>query len=272
MDKGENNIALTPVSIIIPCLNEEHYIGTLLACLARQTFKDFEIIVVDAFSSDDTKGAFDRAVSSHPSLEGKARFISADKGVAHQRNVGAHEAKYERLLFLDADVQVPDTFLGTMLKELAKQKITLATAIFEPISDRVDDKFFYYLGNIYIQLQQFVRPVAMGFCIFSTKKLHHALGGFDEKLRIGEDFDYIQRATKQRVRLKVLMKERVFVSVRRLNKEGRFTYYKKAFFSEMEHLLTNSKEAYDDIEYDFGVFDGGHEEKAIDPNAPKKTL
>ncbi len=263
MAKGENNTPLKPVSVIIPCLNEEHYIGTLLACLARQIFQDFEVIVVDANSSDDTRGAVAHTIASNPALLDKVRFISADKGVAHQRNVGAAEARFDRLLFLDADVQVPDTFLQSMLAEIQKHDITLATAIFEPISERVDDKFFYYLGNIYIQMQQFVRPVAMGFCIFSIKELHEALGGFDEKLRIGEDFDYVQRATKQRVKLKVLTRERVFVSVRRLNKEGRFTYYKKAFFSEMENLLTNSTDAYDGIEYDFGVFDGKEKEDTL---------
>ena len=260
---SEENKKIEPVSIIIPCLNEEHYIGTLLACLSRQTFSDFEVIIVDANSSDDTRGAVARALSSHPALEGKVRFITADKGVAHQRNFGTSNAQYERLLILDADVQVPDSFLETMLTELQKNDIALATAIFEPISDRVDDRFFYYLGNMYIQLQQFIRPVAMGFCIFSTKTLHVALGGFDEKLRIGEDFDYVHRATRQKARLKVVRKDRIFVSVRRLNKEGRFTYYKKAFFTEMEHLLTNSSDAYEDIEYDFGVFDGKEEKDTV---------
>jgi glycosyltransferase involved in cell wall biosynthesis len=272
MAKEENNIPLSPVSIIIPCLNEEHYIGTLLSCLARQTFKDFEVLVIDAYSTDDTRGAVARTVASYPALDRKVQFVSADKGVAHQRNVGASKATHERLLFLDADVQVPDTFLESMLKEIRRQDITLATAIFEPISDRVDDKFFYYLGNIYIQMQQFVRPVAMGFCIFSTKTLHRAIGGFDEKLRIGEDFDYVHRATKERAKLRILTQERVFVSIRRLNKEGRFTYYKKAFFSEMEHLLTNSKEAYDDIEYDFGVFNGDEEKETRKQKSPKQPL
>ena len=38
------------LSIIIPTLNEEKYIGKLLDCLSRQSFKDFEVIVVDGKS------------------------------------------------------------------------------------------------------------------------------------------------------------------------------------------------------------------------------
>jgi glycosyltransferase involved in cell wall biosynthesis len=253
MAKEESNPAIKEaVSIVVPCLNEEHYIGTLLACLARQTFQNFEVVIVDGYSSDDTKGAVDRAVSSHASLSGKVSFVRADKGVSHQRNAGVLQTSHERLLFLDADVQIPDSFLEAMLGEIEKQDLELATAIFEPISDRVDDKIFYYIGNIYIQLQQFLRPVAMGFCIFSTKQRHEALGGFDEGLRLGEDFDYVHRAAKQDVRLKVLTCDRVYVSIRRLRKEGRFTYYRKAVLSEMLKLVMDKKEVAEAIEYDFG--------------------
>lgn len=242
------------ISIIIPCLNEEHYIGTLLACLARQTFQNFEVIIIDGYSSDGTKEAVDRATSSLTPLAGKVSFVRADKGVSHQRNVGVLNARQERLLFLDADVQIPDSFLEAMLEEIHTQDLELATAIFEPISDRVDDKIFYYIGNMYIQLQQFLRPVAMGFCIFSTKRMHEALGGFDEDLRLGEDFDYVHRAAKQDVRLKVLTREHVYVSIRRLRKEGRFTYYRKAVLSEMLNLVMDKKEVAEAIEYDFGAY------------------
>lgn len=40
------------LSIIIPTLNEEKYIGKLLDCLANQTYKGFEVIVVDGKSGD----------------------------------------------------------------------------------------------------------------------------------------------------------------------------------------------------------------------------
>ena len=258
MDKDANNISLqlAPVSVIIPCLNEERYIGVLLTCLARQTFKDFEVVVVDGFSSDDTRGAVARAVAAHPALAGKLRCVDADvKGVASQRNFGAKAARNERLLFLDADVQIPDSFLEVTGREIAKYNLDVATTIFEPISERVDDKFFYYLGNIYIQLQQYLLPVAMGFCIFSTRAVHAALGGFNEGMKISEDFDYVHRAAKLDVSFKVLTRERAYVSIRRLKKEGRFTYYKKAVLSEMLSLVMTSEKVAASIEYEFGHYD-----------------
>lgn len=256
MDKGENRPQLEPISIIIPCLNEEQYIGTLLSRLARQTFQQFEVLIVDGFSEDATRAAVEHATALYPALWGKVRFVASDtKGVASQRNFGAREAHYERLLFLDADVQLPDSFLEITLEEIEKHRLDVATAIFEPISERVDDKFFYYMGNIYIQLQQYVHPVAMGFCIFSTKSVHRALGGFDETMKISEDFDYVRRAAKLDVRFKVLTKDRIYASVRRLKKEGRFTYYRKAVLSEMLNLFMDKEKIANAIEYDFGNYD-----------------
>ena len=43
------------LSIIVPTLNEERYIGRILRSLKNQTFKDFEVIIVDADSKDKTK-------------------------------------------------------------------------------------------------------------------------------------------------------------------------------------------------------------------------
>jgi glycosyltransferase involved in cell wall biosynthesis len=254
---------MQPISIIIPCLNEERYIGALLSCLAWQTFQDFEAIIVDGGSEDKTQAAVDRALLAHPNLKGKVRFVVSDKkGVAHQRNYGVKHATHERLVFFDADVQIPHTFLEGALQEINEQKLDVATTVFEPISSRVDDKLLYSIGNLYIQANQLLRPVAMGFCIFSTKRIHEKLGGFDEEIKLGEDFDYVERASKLGVEFKVITKEKAHISIRRMKKEGRLTYYKKALLSELISLVKDKKEASEAIEYDFGGYN--------DASAPRK--
>jgi len=259
MAKEENNLpiaALEPLSIIIPCLNEERYIGTLLKCLARQTFQNFEVIVVDGNSDDETCATVESISSSLPALSGKVRCEQAPKrGVAFQRNFGVSLARHDRLLFLDADVQLPDRFLEIGVSEIARQRLDMATTVFEPISERVDDRLAYRVGNLYIQLQQYIKPVAMGFCIFTTKAIHAAIRGFDETLKLGEDYDYVHRAAELDVWFKVLTRERAYVSIRRLKKEGRLTYYQKAVMSELLSMVKDRKEAAEAIEYDM---DGNH--------------
>lgn len=256
MDKEENNAAAEGLSIIIPCLNEERFIGTLLACLARQTFQNFEALIIDGFSEDKTKEAVERSIARYPILKDKARFIPASKkGVACQRNEGARLARFERLVFFDADVQMPDTFLTTALGDIQKHDLDLATSVFAPISSRVDDWILYRIGNLYLQAKQFISPGAMGFCIFSTKQVHNAIGGFDETLKLSEDMDYVERAAKLDISFRILTKKPVYISIRRLNKEGRYAYYKKALWAELLAYVKDKKELGKSIEYEFGNYD-----------------
>jgi glycosyltransferase involved in cell wall biosynthesis len=239
-------------SIIIPTLNEEHYIGDLLDCLVNQVGTKIEIIVVDAHSVDKTTEIVKQKIvdSSQVSL----RLVDAEKrGVSAQRNLGARLAESERLLFLDADVQVKPNFLEVTLKELAKRGLQLATCKFEPMSTRVDDKMLYAMASMYIATLQYIEPVSMGWCIFSTKTAHSAIGGFDEEMKFGEDYDYVVRAKRAGYKLKVLQNGKVYISVRRLDAEGRLNYYKKAVFAEIYRHF-NGKIDKELFSYEFGNF------------------
>src|SRR3989344_4421237 len=101
------------LSIVIPTLNEEKYIPNLLNCLKNQTFKNFEIIVVDANSRDNTK----KTISKFKDL--KIKIINSKiRNPGYQRNLGVKNAKNERILFLDADTKISEDFLEKTLKEI----------------------------------------------------------------------------------------------------------------------------------------------------------
>ncbi len=239
-------------SIIIPCLNEEFYIGKLLQCLLAQSLKNIEIIVVDGNSVDKTREIVTQYVSNS---EGVAvRLLVSDKrGVSHQRNLGASQAQFDKLLFLDADVQVKPNFLEQTIPEILERGLELATVQFKPLSVRVEDKFLYSFANSYISLLQFIEPVSLGWCIFSTKHVHTLINGFDEELTFGEDYNYVVRAAERGIKLKVLKKGRVYISVRRLSDEGRLNFAKKTIVAEVLRFMKGRVEK-DQINYEFGKF------------------
>src|ERR1051325_4297835 len=105
MEKHE----ITPFfSIVIPTLNEERYLPQLLLDLSRQTFRNFEVTVVDARSEDQTVS---RARQFQNKFE-RLRIVESDKrNVSHQRNLGARTARADWLIFLDADNRLPRDFL-----------------------------------------------------------------------------------------------------------------------------------------------------------------
>jgi glycosyltransferase involved in cell wall biosynthesis len=231
-------------SVIIPTLNEEQSLPNLLTDLNNQTVRNFEIIVADAGSRDRTRAI---AQSYY------ARVVEGGLP-AVGRNKGARAATGEFLFFLDADVQVPPTFMANASAEIDDRFLDLATCEIVPLSDRPIDKFLHEVVNAAIKLGQFLDPHAPGFCILVSKRLFHRIGGFDETLKLAEDHNFAKRASQFRP-LRVLESTRIGVSVRRLDKERRGELIRKYLQVELYRIFRG--EIRDDIiPYEFGNFSG----------------
>jgi glycosyltransferase involved in cell wall biosynthesis len=241
---------MQPISIIIPCLNEEHYIGKLLGALAKQTFQDFEVIVVDAKSEDKTIEVIEKFRSHLPALRVE---VSPKRNVIFQRNYGVTFAKYEQLLFLDADTQMRPHFLEKTIAEFEKRNLDLATVNYKPLSTRADDAIIHILGNMYMEVMQVIQAVGMGWCIFSNKKYHNLLNGFDLEAELNEDFDYTSRAARLGAKVRVIHSDVIYISVRRLEREGRFNFVKTALTLEANRM--SQRKALKKLpSYEFGNF------------------
>ncbi len=85
------------VSVIIPTYNRAHFLCEALDSALSQTFKDFEIIIVDDGSTDNTKQVLEKYGS-------RIYYIyQENKGRAEARNTGIRRAKGEHIAFLDDD-------------------------------------------------------------------------------------------------------------------------------------------------------------------------
>lgn len=233
---------MVKISIVIPTLNEQEYIPKLLESIKKQTFKDYEIIVADASSRDNTR----RIAKKY-----NAGVIKGGMpGVG--RNNGAKVAKGEFLFFFDADIKLPRDFLQKSYHELKKNKIELATCRFVPLSNLKIDKVLHDFVNMSIRLSQSTEPRAPGFCIFVTKSLFDKVHGFNEKIKIAEDHDFVKRAHKFKP-LRVLKSTKIYVSVRRLKKEGRLNLIKKYLLVEM-HIRFGADLTKEIVKYEFANF------------------
>ncbi len=102
------------VSVIIPLYNAEKYIGELLESILAQTFQNFEVIVVDDCSTDNSVKVLENYV---PKFKGRFIFARTKKnsgGPAEPGNIGIAVSRGEYLLILDND----DTITPTALAEL----------------------------------------------------------------------------------------------------------------------------------------------------------
>lgn len=101
------------ISVIIPLYNKAHYIAETLQSVFRQTYTDYEIIVIDDGSMDDSADIVDQMLPLHPSLR---LLRQENRGVSATRNRGIQEARGEWIAFLDADDQWHTTHLSTMMQ------------------------------------------------------------------------------------------------------------------------------------------------------------
>ncbi|MBR2179755.1 MAG: glycosyltransferase family 2 protein [Selenomonadaceae bacterium] len=110
MDKSKS----PAVSVIIPMYNTKKYITQCLESVAGQTFKDYEVIVIDDCSTDNSVAIVESLAST---FEGRLQLIKLKKNNGSPgipRNKGLKQAKGKYIIFLDSD----DMFIDTALEEL----------------------------------------------------------------------------------------------------------------------------------------------------------
>ena len=145
---------MTPISIVIITLNEAERIGNILRDLAQQSYQNFEVIVVDSNSEDDTCQI---AASFRHQLPVISVHKMSKRGVSLGRNTGASLAKNERILFLDADVRLDADFLQKASQLLDKKSLKVAGVYMN--ADHLKPWFTvgYLLFNMGILLANFYR-------------------------------------------------------------------------------------------------------------------
>ncbi len=193
---------LTRVSIVIPTLNEERYLPSLLSSLTG--IEHIDVIVVDGNSDDNTASV----VVSHTD-----RFIKSENGsslrlirtsvrnIAHQRNLGARAARHPILFFLDADVHMPSRAVFLELRrEFLARELIVANPKFIP--HPLDNHRFVFWGYAIMQIMQRLlliigKPIFGGACLITYRSLFDDIGGFDESLLLSEDADFGRRASRR---------------------------------------------------------------------------
>lgn len=210
------------LAIVIPTLNEEKYIGGLLESIARQSVQPSEVVIVDAFSKDKTEEEVKKWAKKIPQL----KFYQIPKDtISKQRNYGVKKTKASRILFLDADTAlIDDDTLEKYIAEVEKKKADLAVACNYPLSKHWKDRAYFEAANLTTKVGKHVWPMAVGINLFVKRGVFEKFGGFDEKIKVGEDVEMVQRFAKKGFLYEVLEEPKIHTSVRRLRKEGRIRF------------------------------------------------
>ena len=229
------------ISIIIPTYNEEEYLPKLLESIKSQDFTDYEVIVADAQSDDNTR-----------EIAKDYGCVVVEGGLPGPgRNRGAEVAQGEILLFLDSDLELTENYLSNVVEEFESEELGIAITQMTPLSEKKRDKYLHDLANWFMIAVENIKPHGAGcYGIISKKDLHDEVGGFDENLNFGEDTDYIERVAEIS-EFKVLRNARIGVSTRRLEEEGLYTLLKQYGKSTVNDFRGKRTSA-EDLGYEFG--------------------
>ena len=96
------------VSVIVPVYNTQKFIDRCLKSIIRQTFKDFEIVIINDGSTDNSLDI----CKSYSLQDDRIRiFTKENGGLASARNAGIAKARGEYIKFVDSDDEIPDDCL-----------------------------------------------------------------------------------------------------------------------------------------------------------------
>lgn len=186
-------------SVIIPVYNRPDEVDELLQSLTQQSFKDFEVIVVEDGSSIPCKPVTEK----YQELLDVHYYDKPNSGPGQTRNYGAERSKGEYLIILDSDCILPEGYFLAVEEELQHEA---ADAFGGP--DRAHESFtniqkainysmtsFFTTGGIRGGKKKMDKFYPRSFNMGIRKSTYEALDGFSP-MRFGEDIDFSIRLFK----------------------------------------------------------------------------
>ncbi len=187
------------ISVIIPTFNRADLLERTLRSVLSQTYRDFEIIIIDDASTDNTQEIIEEKFGSEIKTE-IIRYFKNDLNLerSRSRNRGIELAKGEYIASLDDD----DVWLPEHLKELLEYMTknedvgcVFSMAMFVHDNNSVSvrpHKLQNGKGELYRDICMEGR-LALHSIVMFRRHLHEEIGGYSEDINYGEDWEYFSR-------------------------------------------------------------------------------
>jgi glycosyltransferase involved in cell wall biosynthesis len=176
------------ISVVLPARNAADVLGGQLEALCAQSYRgEWEVIVADNRSTDDTAAVARRWVGRLPRLRVVPAATTRGPGAA--RNVAVKSACGDLLAFCDADDRVVPEWLAAFERALREADVVAGAIDITTLADPPEDPPRYFTSEMFGWL-----PAGLGASLAARRVAFEGLGGFEEAMRVGEDIDFCWRS------------------------------------------------------------------------------
>ena len=194
------------ISVVIPCYNGGKFLDLPLDSLARQTFRDFETVIINDGSTDPA------TIEKFKTLDPSIRVVhQVNKGLSAARNTGFREAKADIVLALDSDDQLEPTYLEETwqaLQSASPEAGFVVTNLRQVGAAHAMEK--RYVNGFDVLFKN-----VTGYSMLMRKSAWQKAGGYDETMRDGyEDWEFNLRLINSGCRGVVIVKPLFIYTVR----------------------------------------------------------
>ncbi|HSK41613.1 MAG TPA: glycosyltransferase family A protein [Arenibaculum sp.] len=181
------------ISVVIPVFNRPEQLSDALSSVLAQSFRDYEVIVVDDGSTNDCS----RAIKPYLGSNVRAIYLPENRGAAAARNVGVAQARGEYIAFLDSDDAWYPHKLGeqmTLLRGLPPSMPACVSGyLLKCEHERTEHEVRFRQGKDLRPRLIWGCDLSPGSTLVVARRCFDEIGPFDETLRRLEDWDWLLR-------------------------------------------------------------------------------
>lgn len=184
------------VSIIVAAYNVEKYIGNCIESILKQTYRNFELIIIDDGSRDNTKILCEK----YRNMDDRITVIhQTNQGVSAARNNGLKKISGDYVTFIDSDDEISDKYLENLLIPCVKEHADISVCLYQYVDE--GKKYNPVITNKY-------RVMDIDYKILQAKIIGRCCGTliksdllknqfFDTDVYVGEDLLFFCKAVNK---------------------------------------------------------------------------
>jgi len=183
------------VSIIIPTYNRGHLIAETLESLQAQTYSNWECIIVDDGSTDNTAGVMKGYIDKDPRFQYHHRPADRPKGANACRNYGFEVSKGEHIIWFDSDDLMTINHIDVKVNALYRNNLDYVITKTKYLNTDIVDELYNFQEND-ISCHNYITQKVnwLTYDVLMKRQLAEKIR-FNEILQSGQEFNYFSKMT-----------------------------------------------------------------------------